>query len=195
MRNPIHKRLEKFKTWQMQCFMLCLCQRMLPNYQLFASSIERSENAKILQNITALSWENLMVKNSKINFDRQLEKLEEIIFDVNDFDCYGILPAVDATQAISYLLHSIIAGESLDAAINISKLSLKTVREFVEFSEDRILSDEELKDNEMIQSELDVQWQIYRILKDCEDYDLELIKDLRSEIIAENVSNIRISLD
>ncbi|MCX9458645.1 DUF416 family protein, partial [Vibrio cholerae] len=36
LRNPIHKRLERLEPWQLQTFMVCLCERMYPNYQAFA---------------------------------------------------------------------------------------------------------------------------------------------------------------
>lgn len=36
------------------------------------------------------------VKGAKINFENQLEKLEEIIPDVNDYDFFGVVPALDA---------------------------------------------------------------------------------------------------
>ena len=51
MRNPIHKRIERFESWQHLTFMACLCERMYPNFQLFCEVGKRSDNAKIFQNI------------------------------------------------------------------------------------------------------------------------------------------------
>ena len=158
MRNPIHKRMERFEPWQHLTFMACLCERMYPNFQ--------------------------------INFDNQLEKLENIIPDVNEYEFFGVLPAQDACEALSELLHSIIAGATLEQAIRISQISLGTVASYLEMQNERELSEVELKNSEEIQEELDVQWQIYRLLNECEERDVALILDLKNEIRSAGISNI-----
>ncbi|MGX2973518.1 YjaG family protein [Ursidibacter arcticus] len=190
MRNPIHKRMERFETWQHLTFMACLCERMLPNFELFCDVSKRSDQAKIFQNILNLVWEHLTVKGAKINFENQLEKLEEIIPDVNQFDFYGVLPAEDACEGLSELLHAIIAGETLEQAIKLSQLSLSTVATYVEMQQERELNEQELKNTPEIQEELDVQWQIYRLLNECEERDVELILALKNEIRMSGISNI-----
>ena len=114
MRNPIHKRLENLATWQHLTFMACLCERMYPNYHLFCQISEQPQNAKVYHNILNLVWEYLTVKDTKINFENQLEKFEDIIPDVNDYQCYGVIPALDACEGLSEVLHTIIAGASLE---------------------------------------------------------------------------------
>ena len=61
------------------------------------------------------------------------------------------------------------AGETLEKAIQISQISLGTVCSLLETQENRDLSEAELKTREEIEEELDLQWQIYRLLKDCEN--------------------------
>lgn len=195
MRNPIHKRLEKLESWQHLTFMACLCERMLPNFQLFCEVSELSENSKILQNILNLVWEHLTVKGAKINFENQLEKLEAIIPDVNEFDFYGVLPAEDACEGVSELLHAIIAGETLEQAIKISQLSLSTVATYLEMQHQTEMNEQQLKDSPEIQEELDVQWQIYRLLNECEERDVELILELKNEIRHSGISNIGLSFN
>ena len=55
---------------------------------------------------------------------------------------------------------------------------------------ERELSEVELKNSEEIQEELDVQWQIYRLLNECEERDVALILDLKNEIRSAGISNI-----
>ena len=110
MRNPIHKRLENLATWQHLTFMACLCERMYPNYHLFCQISEQPQNAKVYHNILNLVWEYLTVKDTKINFENQLEKFEDIIPDVNDYQCYGVIPALDACEGLSEVLHTIIGA-------------------------------------------------------------------------------------
>ena len=194
MRNPIHKRLEHFATWQHLTFMACLCERMLPNYQLFCQMTEQEQNAKVYHNVLNLVWEYLTVKDSKINFESQLEKLENIIPDVNDYAFFGVVPALDACEALSETVHTIIAGSSLEQAIKVSQLSLQTIVSLLETQNDREFSAQELKESEQIQAELDDQWQIYRALKEAAEYDLGLVQGLKSELKASATSNIGIKI-
>ena len=90
MRNPIHKRLENVESWQHLTFMACLCERMAPNFTLFCQMTEQEQAEKTYHNILNLVWEFLTVKGAKINFENQLEKLEEIIPDVNNYDFFGV---------------------------------------------------------------------------------------------------------
>ena len=192
MRNPIHKRLENLESWQHLTFMAALCERMAPNFKLFCQINELSAEAKTYQNILNLVWEYLTAKDAKINFENQLEKLETIIPDVNDYESFGVVPALDACQALAEILHAIIAGETLERAVEMSLISLGTVTSLLETETGRDWSDSELKESEDIQAELDVQWQVYRLLKECEKRDIELILDLKNEIRAEGISNIGI---
>ena len=192
MRNPIHKRLENLESWQHLTFMAALCERMAPNFKLFCQMNELSVEAKTYQNILNLVWEYLTVKDAKINFENQLETLETIIPDVNDYESFGVVPALDACQALAEILHAIIAGETLERAVEMSLISLGTVTSLLETETGRDWSESELKESKDIQAELDVQWQVYRLLKECEKRDIELILDLKNEIRAEGISNIGI---
>ena len=194
MRNPIHKRLENLATWQHLTFMACLCERMYPNYHLFCQITEQPQNAKVYHNILNLVWEYLTVKEANINFENQLEKLENIIPDVNDYDFYGVVPALDACEGLAEVLHTIIAGASLEQAVKVSQLSLGTVADLLVEQNGRELSEVELKETEEIQQELDVQWQIYRTLKEAEKYSIELISDLKNELREVGISNICIKI-
>ena len=195
MRNPIHKRLENLATWQHLTFMACLCERMYPNYHLFCQITEQPQNAKVYHNILNLVWEYLTVKEANINFENQLEKLENIIPDVNDYDFYGVVPALDACEGLAEVLHTIIAGASLEQAVKVSQLSLGTVASYLETEYDRTVSEVELKESDLIQQELDVQWQLYRALKEAERHDVELISDLKNALREEAVSNICIKIE
>ena len=192
MRNPIHKRLENLESWQHLTFMAALCERMAPNFNLFCQMNNLEMEVKVYQNILNLVWEYLTVKDAKINFESQLEKLEEIIPDVNDYNSFGVIPALDACQSLSEILHGIIAGETLERAVEISQISLSTITSLLETETGRDWTEHELKESEDIQGELDIQWQVYRLLKECEKRNIALILGLKNEIRAEGISNIGI---
>ena len=126
LRNPIHLRLEKLESWQHVTFMASLCERMYPNYQAFCLETGFGE-AQLYRRILDLIWETLVVKDAKVNFDSQLEKLEEAVPSSDDYDLYGVYPAIDACIALGELIHSRLSGETLSHAIAVSETSIRTV--------------------------------------------------------------------
>lgn len=192
LRNPIHLRLEKLESWQHVTFMACLCERMYPNYQMFCQQSDFAD-AKAFRSILDLVWETLVVKDSKVNFDSQLEKLEEIIPSADDFDIYGVYPAIDACIALGEVIHSKLSGETLSHAIAVSEASIRTVAMLEMTQAGKEMSEEELKELSSIEEEWDIQWEIFRLLAACEERDLELIKGLKSDLREAGVSNIGIT--
>ena len=194
LRNPIHLRLEKLESWKHVTFMACLCERMYPNYQAFCQQTEFAD-AHIYRRILDLVWETLVVKDAKVNFDSQLEKLEEAIPDGDAFDFYGVYPAIDACVALSELLHAMLSGESLAYAIQVSETSVTTVAMLEMTQAGREMTDEELRENQAVIDEWDLQWEIFRLLADCEERDLELSKGLRADLREAGTCNIGISFN
>ena len=193
LQNPIHLRLEKLESWQHVTFMASLCERMYPNYAMFCQQTEFGD-AQLYRRILDLIWETLTVKDAKVNFDSQLEKLEEAIPSADDYDIYGVYPAIDACVALSELLHSRLSGETLEHAIEVSKVSITTVAMLEMTQAGREMTDEELRANPVVEEEWDIQWEIFRLLADCEERDIELIKGLRADLREAGSSNIGINL-
>ncbi|MBA5764303.1 DUF416 family protein [Vibrio sp. 404] len=194
LRNPLQLRLEKLEPWKQITFMACLCERMYPNYAMFCENTQFA-SARTYRDILDSIWEQLTVKTAKVNFDRQLEKLEEIIPSSEDFDFYGVYPAIDACVALSTLIHGLLDRDDLfESMQKVSQQSVMTVAQLEEVQTDVEITDENQKDNEAVCAEWDVQWAIFRPLKDAEERDIELIKDLRIELKEEGVSNIGIAL-
>ncbi|WP_112288556.1 YjaG family protein [Rahnella sp. AN3-3W3] len=193
LRNPIHLRLEKLESWQHVTFMASLCERMYPNYQAFCLETGFGE-AQLYRRILDLIWETLVIKDAKVNFDSQLEKLEEAVPSSDDYDLYGVYPAIDACIALGELIHSRLSGETLSHAIAVSETSIRTVAMLEMTQAGKEMTDEELKVIPAVEEEWDIQWEIFRLLADCEERDLELIKGLRSDLREAAVSNIGINL-
>ena len=191
LQNPIHLRLEKLESWQHVTFMACLCERMYPNYAMFCKESEFGE-PQLNRRILDLIWETLTVKDAKVNFDSQLEKLEEAIPAADDYDMYGVYPAIDACVALSELIHSRLSGETLEHAIEVSKSSITSVAMLEMTQAGREMTDEELRLNPAVEQEWDIQWEIFRLLAECEERDIELIKGLRADLREAGESNIGI---
>ncbi|UUM30451.1 YjaG family protein [Vibrio japonicus] len=194
LQNPLQLRLEKLEPWKQITFMACLCERMYPNYAMFCESTEFAE-ARIYKDILDSVWELLTVKNAKVNFERQLEKLEEIIPSSEDFEFYGVYPAIDACVGLSTLLHGLLDRDDLfESMQKVSQQSVVTVAQLEEAQSGEEITNHNQKDNEAVCAEWDVQWAIFRPLKDAEERDIDLIKDLREELREEGVSNIGVSV-
>jgi hypothetical protein len=194
LQNPLQVRLEKFEPWQQITFMACLCERMYPNYALFCQNTEFAE-PRVFRDILDSVWELLTVKNAKVNFERQLEKLEELIPVADEFDFYAVYPAIDACVGLSTLLHGLLDRDDLfDNMLKLSQQSVDTVAQLEEAQGAEPITNDNQKANEAVCAEWDVQWAIFRPLREAQERDIELIKDLRNELREEAVSNIGISL-
>lgn len=192
--NPIHLRLEKLSQPQLSLFMVCLCERMYPNFAFYCQQTGSGDH-KIYKNILDLVWESLIVKNAKINFDNQLEKLEHIIPTIEDENIYSIYPAIDACQALSELIHAYLSSDFAECAVSVSQLSLKTIAELEMIKIYKQLSMDEIKTLPAILDELDIQWEIFRIIKKSEiNKNITLIKGLKEDLREEQISNIGVFL-
>ncbi|KUJ00652.1 YjaG family protein [Vibrio sp. MEBiC08052] len=194
LQNPVQLRLQKLIPWQQITFMTCLCERMYPNYAMFCEHTAFASHTTYRQILDTV-WELLTVKSAKIDFERQLEKLEELIPSQESFDIYAIYPAIDACEALATLLHGLLDREQLTEALQqVSTISVNTVVQLEEAQTDSAVTNENQKQNEAVCAEWDVQWAIFRALKEAEERDIERIKSLRDELREEQVSNIGVSL-
>ncbi len=175
LQNPIHLRLEKLESWQHVTLWPACANVCIPTTRCSASKPSLATACFIVVS-SDLIWETLTVKDAKVNFDSQLEKLEEAIPAADDFDMYGVYPAIDACVALSELIHSRLSGETLEHAIEVRQDPITTVAMLEMTQEGREMTDEELKANPAVEQEWDIQWEIFRLLADCEERDLELIK-------------------
>lgn len=194
LQNPLQLRLEKLEPWKQITFMACLCERMYPNYAMFCESTQFA-SARTYRDILDSIWEQLTVKTAKVNFERQLEKLEEIIPSSEDFDFYGVYPAIDACFSLSTLIHGLLDRDDLfESMQKVSQQSVMTVAQLEGAQLEIEITNDNQKENEAVCAEWDVQWAIFRPLKDAEERDIDLIKDLRAELKEEGVSNIGVAL-
>ncbi|RCV86158.1 YjaG family protein [Billgrantia montanilacus] len=127
-----HQRLQALSPRQQQAFMAALCERMLPNYALYAQTTGEGNPAG-LRAILDLVWEQLAVKEARIDFDRQAEKLAELEPAATD-DSFGVRRAMEAVVAMSALLDTL-RGEAPEAVLEVSRVSKGGVRAFIELTE------------------------------------------------------------
>lgn len=127
-----HQRLQVLSSQQQQAFMAALCERLLPNYALYAQMTGAGNPAGV-KAILDLVWEQLAVREARIDFERQAEKLAELEPPAGD-DSFGARRAVEAVVALASLLDTL-RGESPDAVLEVSRISKSGVRAFIELTE------------------------------------------------------------
>ena len=194
IKNPVQLRIAKLAVWQQRLFMVCLCERMYPNFVYYCHLQQDEQSAVGFKKILDLIWESLLVENVKINFDLQLEKLELIIPILNEDSPYMVYPAIDACQALSEILHSYISGEIVEHSAKVSSISATTVAEF-EMTRDNIeLSEQEQSQLPSVIEEFDLQWDIFRLLSNENNEMVDLIKGLKEDIRLTKTSNIGVFL-
>lgn len=194
IKNPVQLRVEKLADWQQRLFMVCLCERMYPNFVYYCNLQQCEQDAKSFKKILDLIWESLLVQDVKINFDLQLEKLEAIIPTVTEDSPYMVYPAIDACHALSEILHSYLSGEIAEHTAKVSSISATTVAEFEMTKSNISLSESEQEKLSDVIDEFDLQWEIFRLLCNENNAMSDLIKGLKTDIRSEQISNIGVFL-
>ncbi|MBB3142359.1 YjaG family protein [Halomonas organivorans] len=126
------QRLQALPARRQQAFMAALCERLLPNYAFYAEATGQGD-PRALRPVLDLVWERLAVKDARIDFERQAEKLAELEPPAGD-DSFGARRALEAVVAISSLLDTL-RGESPEAVLEVSRTSRGGVRAFIELTE------------------------------------------------------------
>jgi len=189
--------LRRLQPWQQLAFVTALAQRAAPNYLLFCEATGFGD-LKEYQKLLALLWESQLAKDAKINWAVQQEKLPELQPQPEDFEVYGVYPALDAIMALELAVEQALKQDE-ENAVRASKLSRSTVRQYLEMQAPEDLDDKELG-----------QWIRYQDLMDDENaFQDELLSQVSAQfqphnallkgvrLLASNqgVSNLGISLD
>ncbi len=191
--SGFHQRLQVLSPRQQQAFMAAMCERLLPNYALYAQTTGEGNPAG-LRAILDLVWEQLLVKEARIDFDRQAEKLAELEPTAVD-DSFGVRRALEAVVALSALLDTL-RGEAPDAVLEVSRVSKGGVRAFIELTEGE--EDAQrlavlIREHPLMADETDFQDAVLEAVE--ESLDREALKALRRLGRNGGVSNLGLSLE
>lgn len=188
-------RLKQLNRRQQAAFMAALCERLLPNYGLYAQMTGLGD-PQALRVILDLAWEALLVREAKIDFARQAEKLVELE-PPDDDDSFGARRAVETVMALSTLLDTL-RSETPGAPQAVSELSMSGVQAYVEMTEGTEEDDAEraatrLREHPLMDDERDFQAAVLEAAE--QRLDREALKALRRLGRNDGVSNLGLSLD
>lgn len=188
-----YQRLQCLPLPAQQAFMAALCERLMPNYMLYAQTTGEGDG-HTLRTVLSLVWERLSVPNANIDFARQAEKLVECEPPEED-DSFGARRALDAVVSISTLLDTL-QGESPEAVLDVSRTSRAGVRAFIELTEgeeDAQALALMIRDHPLMEDENDFQDAVLEAVS--VPIDKATLKEIRRLGRNNGISNLGLTLD
>lgn len=190
--------LSRLSHWQQIAFSAALIERMLPNLVMF-HEITAFGEPKLLRNQLDLVWQWLDKNQScKINYNAQLTKLEPLIPDPEQFDNFGVFPAIDVTMAMISLLQGM-QDKELEHFENVAYLSKNSVNFYceLEISEDNELEDQALQqaidEHPLMQWENDTQQQLFSFISSAQETKQSCVQ-AKQLVLEEGMSNLGIEI-
>lgn len=196
--NQFHKAVAQLRGWREYAFLLALAERSFPNYALFSEAVGLKTAAKMRQ-LMDMAWEQLLKKNAvQAALPQMLVRLEKLSPDPQDFDAYGVYPALDFCHLLEQALLCRVNPERHRAS-EASRLATDTVIRFIEFTEGGELDEEQLvrlldhhplmKEDKLFQRELVLSLKRQRVP------DERFVAALRKGAANDGVSNLGVALE
>ncbi|ART63518.1 YjaG family protein [Kushneria marisflavi] len=190
------KRLRALSPRQSLAFMAALSERLMPNYRLYAE-IGDAGDAHGVASLLALIWESLGIRDARIDFERQGEKLVACEPPEDD-DSFGARIARDMTLALSACV-DVLSGPAGEASVDVSRLSIGGVERFIEMNAgDAIHDDTErealIEENELMSDERAFQLAVLESVE-TQTLDREGLRALRMLGKNEGVSNLGLTAE
>src|SRR5690554_3698156 len=121
----LERELETFEPWQLTAFSAALTERMFPNFALFARLVDFGDPARMRLLLDGV-WDSLAGTGARVNFEVQLDQVEANMPDLDEYDMYGALPALDAIVALNACINCLLEKDRSEAA-NVGQLSRESV--------------------------------------------------------------------
>lgn len=174
-----------------------LCERLLPNYELFAKHFSVGES-KVLRGVLNAVWDKLSVGKGS-DWERWQEKLEAVTPDPAEHDVLGVFPAIAACTAISSLVQGI-ADRETAPLLDVAKISQGSVSHFLELGEFANIDDagerlNRIEAHDLMAYELATQEAMLEFLESQSKVSKELVRDVRRIARDEGHSNLGLSAD
>lgn len=127
-------KFEKFlaSDWQDLAYGCALIERMQPNYSLFSELCDYGDD-NILRSALDIIWSCCAGQLQQVDFAKQLDKLESVTPEIDQFESFGVRPGVDACVGLSLLLEVCGGQQDLDISA-LEQLYLSTIDAYIEFT-------------------------------------------------------------
>jgi uncharacterized protein len=189
------QRIRELNYLQKAVLASALIERMLPNYGLFSEATGFGDEA-ILRSALNVCWEKILLPKSKIDLEKQIEKIEPNVPELADFDMFGTYPAIDAATSLLSLMHGLLAQDEQEL-ISVSKISQATVARFIEYQmtvEGELADNKAVREHPLMQYEIDVLGELIDFVEGMGRITSENVKALKKQVLADGQTNIGLTL-
>ena len=192
------QKMRELTFYQQAAVAIVLLERMLPNYQLFAE-VSSFGDATLPRHTLDLVWEWLQVRRAKINFERLQEELELITPEVNNFDMFGVYPAIDTATALDSMLNGILSQDATEF-VNVAKISQASVARLIEYQAEDIdiTTEAELKkivrEHPLMQYEMDCLAELIELVTPVKQFGREERQMLQNWVKEQGLTNLGMDL-
>jgi uncharacterized protein YjaG (DUF416 family) len=194
--NANYKKFNTLEDPQQALVAATLVERMLPNYLLFCQVTDFGDE-KVMRDALDVVWEKQIVKNLKLNIDKQLEKIEPNVPDIADFDLFGVYPALDTAMALTTLLAGL-SGNDEEAYLDVCKLSQASVSKVVEqelMAQNDEITTLMMQEHELSQYENDFLAELIETVGQCSKLDKTVVNQFKQRALADGVTNIGVEVE
>ncbi|HAG38518.1 MULTISPECIES: YjaG family protein [unclassified Pseudoalteromonas] len=189
------QRIRELNYLQKAVLASALIERMLPNYGLFSEATGFGDEA-LLRSALNVCWEKILLPKSKIDLEKQVEKIEPNVPELADFDMFGTYPAIDAATSLLSLMHGLM-GQDEQEFISVSKISQATVARFIEYQmtvEGEVADNKAVRKHPLMQYEIEVLSELIDFVENMGRVTSENVKALKKQAVADGQTNIGLAL-
>ena len=189
------QRIRELNYLQKAVLASALIERMLPNYGLFSEATGFGDEA-LLRSALNVCWEKILLPKSKIDLEKQVEKIEPNVPELADFDMFGTYPAIDAATSLLSLMHGLM-GQDEQEFISVSKISQATVARFIEYQmtvEGEVADNKAVREHPLMQYEIEVLSELIDFVENMGRVTSENVKALKKQAVADGQTNIGLVL-
>lgn len=193
------KQINSLKPWHLTALTAAVSERALPNFLLFSEITEFGDPSEVRHTLNML-WDNVAGLQSAKNFERLFEKLDDNTPELDDFDMFGVHPALDVIVGLNCCVNCAMQNEAPEAeAASALTLSLSTIGKFIKYIEASELNGVQLtqyiEQHGLYTSQLEFIDSLIALLKKTPKQNKDFARSLQKEAANEGISQLGISLE
>ena len=189
-------KIQQRAPWQLTTLATAVTQRAWPNFALFAELAEFGNIEDVSHCLTML-WDCCSGVQSAKNFERLLERLDENTPAPEDFDMFGVQPALDFAVGLHCALNCAMQA-SADEVASALTVSFSTIGKLIKYSEASELKGTELAQyivgHDLYQAHQRFVTELITMVSGQPKQGREFIRELQRFSANEDVSQLGISL-
>lgn len=189
-------KIQQLTPWQLTTLATAVTQRAWPNFALFAELTEFG-NIEDVSHCLNMLWDYCAGAQSAKNFERLLERLDENTPAPEDFDMFGVQPALDFAVGLHCAINCAMKA-SADEVASAFTVSFSTIGKLIKYSEAPELKGTELAQytvgHDLYQVHQQFVTELITIVSGQQKQGRDFIRELQRFSANEDISQLGISL-